>query len=164
MIPPWTPSEGLAECLNACLNYTGPQPCIHTNVCNQSDGSLRCGIGSYTRNYTLLPGSCDYYQRLLPRNDTRFVQAVPWVLQVPTGGVTLHSGLLLDAFNTNIEYLLSNFPVDDLLYNFRKRAGLPQAPGAQPIGERDGDATRHAHGAGLCRTPCDHAFMCAFFR
>ena len=40
------------------------------------------------------------------------VQAVPYVLDVPTGNVTLKSGVLLDAFNGGIAYLLQQYTVD----------------------------------------------------
>lgn len=57
---------------------------------------------------------------------------------MPTGNVTLKPGILLDAFNGGIEYLTTQYTVDDVLFDFRKRAGVPQPPGA------------HCHGWDWC--------------
>jgi hypothetical protein len=94
-----------------------------------------CTLSGYTRIYTVVENVPDalYYLRIAPRNDTVIVQAIPYVLDVPISGVQLHGGVLEVAFNTGIEYLLG-YTVDDLLFNFRKRAGVPQPPGAQCIG------------------------------
>ncbi len=101
-------------------------------------GGLTCQLSQYSRVYEIanasragFPSAAYYYQRLQPRNDTRFTQAVPFALDVPTGGVTLNGGPLAVAFDTGIAYLLNNFRVDDLLFDFRKRAGVPQADGAK---------------------------------
>ena len=55
--------------------------------------------------------------------------AVPFQLQTPTRGVKLTGGILKRSFDNNIEYLLNNFPVDNLLYVFRERAGKQSPPG-----------------------------------
>ena len=103
-------------------------------------GGQSCQLSQYSRTYTITPnatrkgfGPATYYQRLMPRNDTPYTQRVPYALDVPTRGVTLTGGPLAAAFATGIEYLLK-YSVDDLLFNFRKRAGQAQAPGAQCIG------------------------------
>jgi hypothetical protein len=99
-------------------------------------GGLTCQLSQYSRTYAIVNASLPsvaYYQRLQPRNDAPFAQAVPFALDVPTGGVTLNGGPLAAAFDTGIEYLLK-YSVDDLLFNFRKRAGVPQAPGAACVG------------------------------
>ncbi len=59
--------------------------------------------------------------------DLREKQAVKDELFTPVWGVTLHDGLLKDAFEHNIEYLKS-LSVDSILYWFRTRGGEP-APG-----------------------------------
>lgn len=68
---------------------------------------LLCQLNGYARNYSLSQvanaSSAAYYQRIQPRNDSRFSQAVPYLLAVPTGNVTLKPGVLLDAFNGGIE-------------------------------------------------------------
>ena len=74
--------------------------------------------------------SATYYQRLRIRNDSSIIPAVTTVLSVPRSGVTLREGPLRRAFDSNILYL-KQYSVDDLLFNFRARAGLPQPPGAK---------------------------------
>jgi hypothetical protein len=51
---------------------------------------------------------------------------------VPRGGVRLTGGILKTAFENNIGYLLSSFSVDELLKEFRDRAGKPSPPGLPP--------------------------------
>jgi hypothetical protein len=105
---------------------------VGTGCSQPSPGSLSCQLSAYSRTFAVVAnasahgGSASslYYQRLQPRNDTRFVQAVPFALDVPTGGVELRGGVLAAAFANGINYLLG-YSVDDLLFNFRKRAGLP---------------------------------------
>ena len=100
----------------------------------QPPGGLSCQLSQYSRTFAIAAASgSTYYQRLQPRDDSPYAQAVPYALDVPTGGVQLNGGVLADAFDTGIEYLLK-YSVDDLLYNFRKRAGVPQPPGAACIG------------------------------
>jgi DUF1680 family protein len=45
--------------------------------------------------------------------------------EAPLTGVTLHGGLFETALRNNIGYLLESFSVDDLLSQFRERAGKP---------------------------------------
>jgi hypothetical protein len=73
------------------------------------------------------PGST-YYFRRLPRNQTAVHQVVPNLQTTPTGGVTLHGGLLGNAFERNQRYL-SGYNVDDMLYWFRRRNGTTNPPG-----------------------------------
>lgn len=58
---------------------------------------------------------------------------VPFKIESPEGGVTLHEGLFKSCFDTNRRYLHENFALDDMLWSFRKRAGVVNPPG-QPIG------------------------------
>ena len=55
--------------------------------------------------------------------------AIPYQLQAPIRGVKLTRGVLKQTFDNNVQYLLNNFSVDDLLYVYRKRAGIPNPPG-----------------------------------
>jgi hypothetical protein len=50
---------------------------------------------------------------------------VPYKLNVPREGVTLHGGVFQTAMENNIHYLLESYTVDDLLSEFRTRAGKP---------------------------------------
>jgi len=45
-------------------------------------------------------------------------------VRVPVGGVTLEGGIFQTAMQDNIRYLLNSYTVDDLLRQFRERAGL----------------------------------------
>ena len=60
-----------------------------------------------------------------PRNPA----AIPFQLQTPAGGVKLTGGVLKQAYDNNVKYLLKNFSENDLLYVFRERAGKPDPPG-----------------------------------
>ena len=130
----------IEECLQACLNYSGPSygdlGCIHANICAQNSTSpWRCGIGGASRGYTLASADpCHYYQRIRPRNDSRVAPAVSYKLDVPSANVSLNGGILGALQDQALDYLLSTYTVDDLLFPFRARAGLPQPPGAHCIG------------------------------
>ncbi|MEO6964580.1 MAG: discoidin domain-containing protein, partial [Acidobacteriaceae bacterium] len=50
-------------------------------------------------------------------------------VQVPRSGVTLQGGVFQTAMEKNIAYLLNYFSVDELLRQFRERAGKPNPPG-----------------------------------
>ncbi len=54
---------------------------------------------------------------------------VPYNIHAPLKGVTLEGGLLQTAFLNNIGYLLGSFTVDELLKEFRDRAGKPNPAG-----------------------------------
>jgi len=50
-------------------------------------------------------------------------------VRIPRGGVRLEDGLLKTAFDNNIGYLLGSFTVDEMLKEFRDRAGKPSPSG-----------------------------------
>ena len=52
--------------------------------------------------------------------------------QKPLGGVVLGEGVLRDAMQNNISYLLTSFSVDEMLRPFRERAGKPVAASLRP--------------------------------
>jgi DUF1680 family protein len=67
-------------------------------------------------------------------NPANVTQARTWKppearVRIPRGGVRLEDGLLKTAFENNIGYLLGSFTVDELLKEFRDRAGKPNPPG-----------------------------------
>ena len=55
--------------------------------------------------------------------------AVPDQLQTPASGVRLTGGILKRVFDDNVQHLLETYPVDDILFRFRERAGSPNPPG-----------------------------------
>jgi hypothetical protein len=62
------------------------------NCSAQPPGGLFCQLSGYSRTYAIGAANGTYYQRLQPRDDTPYTQAVPYALDVPTGGVQLLSG------------------------------------------------------------------------
>ena len=55
-------------------------------------------------------------------------KAVEYQAKVPLTGVTLQGGIFQTALEQNIGYLLDSFSVDELLRQFRERAGKPNPP------------------------------------
>eukprot|EP00045_Choanoeca_perplexa_P013179 m.147592 g.147592 ORF g.147592 m.147592 type:complete len:838 (+) comp16266_c0_seq1:111-2624(+) len=110
------------ECAAKCLQDA---QCVSFNVI----GTL-CELNRYGVTYSEIvsPGN-SYYHRNQPRNDQPAHQAIPYVVTVPTGNVTLTPGSVLRrAFDANILYLLQH-PADDLLYFFRQRSNVTSPPG-----------------------------------
>ena len=65
---------------------------------------------------------------------------VSYRAEVPRRGVELGDGILRDAMQNNIEYLLTSFSVDEMLRPSRERAGKPVASGLRsPISFWDTD-------------------------
>jgi DUF1680 family protein len=58
-------------------------------------------------------------------SDAASWRRVEYAAQAPTGGVALHGGVFESAMRHNIQYLLESFTLDDLLLQFRERAGKP---------------------------------------
>ncbi len=83
--------------------------------------------------------------------------------QAPLGGVTVGDGIFRKAMEGNIDYLLESFSVDQLLSQFRKRAGKPVPAGLpkpHPFWEEDlagSNAGRFLMGAGNTVRWIDHA-------
>lgn len=53
---------------------------------------------------------------------------VHYAAEAPLTGVTLHGGIFETTMRNNIRYLLDSFTLDDLLLQFRERAGKPIPP------------------------------------
>jgi DUF1680 family protein len=64
--------------------------------------------------------------------DPRSWKQVSYRAEVPRHGVELGDGLLREAMQNNIDYLLSSFSVDEMLRPFRERAGKPVSSGLRP--------------------------------
>ena len=143
---------GRSECtIDATLSTFGADPCqgvykfvaaaLAGENCSsapQPPAPALCTLSGYSQGYTLAPAAnTSYFQRLLPRNDSRVTPAVPYLLQPPParsvvlpGGPS--AGLLAGGFATNLAYLENmnaRASVDDLLYPYRRRhnasANLP---------------------------------------
>ena len=71
---------------------------------------------------------------VLVNNPGNVTQASDWKPPVhkarrPLSGVSLNGGVFQSAMENNIGYLLNSFTVDELLRQFRDRAGIPNPPG-----------------------------------
>ena len=103
--------------------------CLAVSECNSFNWAatpLRstCELNTWGPSYAVMQNSSWlYYSRVLERNDTAWNAAISLQLQVPVRGVALTAGSAFShAFDTNLDYL-RQYPVDDLLYWFRIRAG-----------------------------------------
>lgn len=95
LIPATTVANAEA-CAQRCLNY-GPD-CVSFNLCG-----LDCGISGWNISYVPTGSdNCVWYRRMIPRDDSPIKQAVPWLLAVPTAGVSIVGGPLLNAFEGNL--------------------------------------------------------------
>ncbi|MHB1935964.1 MAG: beta-L-arabinofuranosidase domain-containing protein [Acidobacteriaceae bacterium] len=68
----------------------------------------------------------DHPENLVPASEWK---PAVYRVQVPRGGVTLQGGIFQMAMENNIAYLLNSYSVDELLRQFRERAGKPNPPG-----------------------------------
>ena len=84
-------------------------------------------------------------------------------VQAPRMGVTLDGGPMTTGFHNNIAYLLGSFSVDELLKEFRDRAGKPNPPGLRKPDQfwqtdlAGSNAGRFLMGAGNSVRWTDHA-------
>ena len=149
IVPPGGAGASTSACAAACLR--APECVSFTFDRSASSCSLHAYSMSYDRAVAV-PSSA-WYVRKRPRNDTRVVPAVVYPVSVPSSGVRLHSGIMLDAFRGEIEYLLSFYTVDDILYHYRKRGqpgGLgPAAKGGQACTPNAATAKSHGWDGGL---------------
>lgn len=112
-----------AECIGApgCIAFTW----------NPNDG--QCVASGWSNWYAIEPASSASivtYTRIRHLNKQRVVPKFEMALTVPTSGVELEQGgLFKSAFDSNVGYLMQ-FPVDDLLFWFRKRKGLTTRGGS----------------------------------
>jgi uncharacterized protein len=106
----------------------------------------------------------EYVHRDRPHlvTDAATWKRVTYTAQAPLTGVTLHGGLFETAMRNNIRYLLDFYTVDDLLLQFRERAGKATPPLARrpdPFWESDlagSNAGRFLMGAGNTLRWIDH--------
>jgi DUF1680 family protein len=86
----------------------------------------------------------------------------PTLVQIPLGGVRLDGGPLQTALENNVGYLLESWSFDELVREFRDRAGKPNPPGLckqDTFWERDlagSNAGRFLMGAGNAVRWTDH--------
>ena len=68
----------------------------------------------------------DHPENLIPASEWK---PAIYKVQVPRRGVTLQGGIFQTAMENNIAYLMNSYSVDELLRQFRERAGKPNPPG-----------------------------------
>jgi DUF1680 family protein len=68
----------------------------------------------------------DHPENVIPAHDWK---PVAYKASAPLKGVRLEDGLFKTAVENNIGYLLGSFTVDEMLQQFRQRAGKPNPPG-----------------------------------
>ena len=113
--------------------------CLQAPACNSFNWlsgtvatSQACELNGWGPTYVVTQNTTSsYYSRIIERNDTAFGAAILYALQVPSRAVELGpagSSPFATAFDTNLEYL-RQYPVDDVLYWFRVRAGDSSPPG-----------------------------------
>eukprot|EP01047_Picozoa_sp_COSAG01_P018377 COSAG01_NODE_993_length_12256_cov_6.798964_11_plen_307_part_00 len=130
------PAAGTIEqCAAAC--HRAGSTCAGFNWAAAGSGRL-CELSTWGPNYVVMQNiSWVYYSRTIERNDTAYRAAIKYQLQVPTRSVWLTgdkgSSPFLRAFETNLDYL-RQYPVDDVLYWFRIRAGQSNPVGAKNWG------------------------------
>ena len=75
----------------------------------------------------------EYIRRDRPHyvTDSATWKRATYAAQAPRTGVTLRGGLFESAMRNNIRYLLDSYTLDDLLIQFRDRAGRPKPPSAR---------------------------------
>jgi DUF1680 family protein len=75
----------------------------------------------------------EYIHRDRPQyvTDAATWKRVTCAAEVPRTGVTLHGGLFETAMRNNIRYLMNSYTLDDLLIQFRERAGKPLPPSSR---------------------------------
>jgi hypothetical protein len=132
--PPVGKSSTVDQCGAACERVAG---CNSFNWATAGSSSS-CELNTWGPNYVVgQNASWVYYSRVIERNDTVFNAAVKYLLDVPTRGVELvgnnHTNPFMNAFETNLDYL-SQYPVDDVLYWFRIRAGKKNPSGSKNWG------------------------------
>ena len=129
---PATAGASVASCAAACLLAAD---C----VCFTYDaGSALCELSGYSMSLDrarAAPSSA-WYMRRFARNDTRVRPKRAYKLQLPTAGVRLHHGIMRQSFEGEVDYLVSHFRVEDILFHFRDRGakgGLgPAGPSCVP--------------------------------
>ncbi|HUB33256.1 MAG TPA: beta-L-arabinofuranosidase domain-containing protein [Bryobacteraceae bacterium] len=93
----------------------------------------------------------DNPENVIPEREWR---RVAYRAEAPRGGVELRGGVLKTALDTNVRYLLETWTFDELVREFRDRAGMGNPPGMRkqhPFWERDlagSNAGRFLMGAG----------------
>ena len=114
----WTPENCASQCVadHRCIAFTV--------------SPAWCNLSTWSNTYAVTDGDGSYYFKIQRLDRTPVVPRVTYALDVPTAGVSLTPGsLFANASRANLAYLLQ-FPVDDMLYWFRRRKGVADPPGS----------------------------------
>jgi hypothetical protein len=117
-------------CASSCLGLPQQPRCIGFALIPVTAG-FDCFTLGWSQTYTVIKNitGASYYSRLIDRDDRPVVPALTFALETPTSGIILDSSSLFARYHALNRIYLSQFPVDDMLYWFRIRAGNPNPPG-----------------------------------
>ena len=127
-----------AACAAACLALPATPRCIGFAIYPASGsggggggGPLDCIALGWSQTYAVIANATGaaYYSRLIERDDRPVVPALALALETPVAGIALGADSLFARFQALNRIYLSQFPVDDMLFWFRVRAGDPKPPG-----------------------------------
>jgi hypothetical protein len=158
-------SSTLDLCAKACLKQGAG--CIAFNWVSESpSGGGLCELSGWGSDFAVWSNQTNsvYFAKSLPRNDSAASATVMYKLDVPQSGVEITGGPFLTAFSTNLMYL-NQFPIEDMLYWFRHRAGVDNPAGAtswgwdghaEPGGHGKPHSHSHGHGAAALAVEAGH--------
>ena len=122
-----------AACAASCLALPAAPRCIGFAVAPAAGGGagLDCLALGWSSAYAVVANAsgASYFSRLIDRDDRPVVPALQYALETPTRGVQLGAGSLFAKYMALNRIYLAQFPVDDMLFWFRARAGDPSPPG-----------------------------------
>ncbi len=106
-------SEGRDIAVGCMVTESNPDPASHSELLTR----LPRPQGEFVVT--------DNPQNVMPVNTWK---PVAYKAKTPLGGVRLHEGLFRRTMDNNISYLMNSFTVDQLVRNFRVKAGYPVEP------------------------------------
>ena len=123
-------------CAQACLAQ--PSCIAYTLAPLASPGAFNCTLSRLSNTYAVTNATgSSYFSRIVPRNDAPVVPALAFVLSTPAAGVRVGAGSLFGQALAHNRKYLSQYPLNDMLFWFRARAGVPQPPNASSFGWDD---------------------------
>jgi hypothetical protein len=111
-----------------------PERCVSFGFLAKNQQDVQCELYQFSERYAVVVDESHQWQYWMRRDtpnvspvSTPLKRAVPALLAAPVGNVALGSrSLFARSMAISIDYLLRNYHVDNMLWWFRDRAGLPQ--------------------------------------
>jgi len=109
---------------------SGKDIAVNRTVTADATSSNESDLSQLTRPERI---ESEYIRRDRPHyvTDPASWKRATYAAEAPRTGVTLNGGLFESAMRNNIRYLLDSYTLDDLLIQFRDRAGKPMPPSAR---------------------------------